>query len=76
MSEPTLDPIDRFRLDGRVVLLTGASSGIGDHLARVLHGAGGQLVLAARRADRLEALASELDDAVPVACDVSRDEDL
>ncbi|HEY3702773.1 MAG TPA: glucose 1-dehydrogenase [Acidimicrobiales bacterium] len=76
MSEPRLEPVDRFRLDGRVVLLTGASSGIGEHLARVLHGAGGHLVLAARRADRLESLAAELDDAVPVACDVSRDEDL
>jgi hypothetical protein len=76
VSEPAPDPLGRFRLDGRVVLLTGASSGIGEHLARVLHQAGGHLVLAARRADRLEGLATELDDAMPVACDVSRDEDL
>jgi hypothetical protein len=34
------------------------------------------LVLAARRADRLDALAAELDGAMPVACDVSRDEEL
>ena len=76
MSVPTTGPIDRFRLDGRVVLLTGASSGIGAHLAQVLGGAGAQLVLAARRADRIEALAADLDGAIPVACDVSRDEEL
>ena len=62
-----------FRLDGQVVLITGTSSGIGMQFARVLHAAGAQLVMAARRLDRLEALAAELPGSVPVACDVADD---
>lgn len=46
--------LDRFRLDGRVVLVTGASSGLGRHFATVLAQAGARVALAARRADRLE----------------------
>lgn len=53
-------PLDRFRLDGLVTIVTGASSGLGAHFASVLHAVGAQVVLTARRADRLEALASAL----------------
>lgn len=65
-----------FRLDGKVAVVTGASSGLGERFARVLNAAGARVVLAARRLDRLEQLAAELNDAVPVACDLSRSEEL
>jgi NAD(P)-dependent dehydrogenase (short-subunit alcohol dehydrogenase family) len=53
-------PESLFRLDGRVALVTGASSGLGDRFARVLAGAGATVVITARRADRLEALSDDL----------------
>ena len=43
------NPLDLFRLDGRVALVTGASSGLGDRFARVLHAVGATVVMAARR---------------------------
>lgn len=63
-----------FRLDDRVAIVTGASSGLGDRFARVLHSAGATVVAAARRTERLDALAAELGDRlVPMTCDVSVD---
>jgi NAD(P)-dependent dehydrogenase (short-subunit alcohol dehydrogenase family) len=49
----------RWRLDDRVALVTGASSGLGARFARVLHAAGANVIVTARRADRLEELAQE-----------------
>jgi NAD(P)-dependent dehydrogenase (short-subunit alcohol dehydrogenase family) len=63
-------------LDGAVAVVTGASSGLGERFARVLHAAGASVVLAARRTDRLEALAAELGPrALPVRCDVASADD-
>jgi NAD(P)-dependent dehydrogenase (short-subunit alcohol dehydrogenase family) len=53
---------DRFSLAGRVALITGASSGLGRHFARVLAGAGARVVVGARRRERLDELVSELAD--------------
>lgn len=49
-----------FRLDGKVALVTGASSGLGAHFAKVLAQAGAHVVLAARRKERLDALCAEI----------------
>ena len=71
---------DLFDLRGKVAIVTGASSGLGEGFARTLVDAGATVVAAARRLDRLEVLAKELDGAgpgrvVPVACDVTSDDD-
>ncbi len=61
-------------IENKVIVITGASSGLGEATARRLAGEGAKLVLGARRLDRLEALAKELslgDDAV-VKTDVTK----
>lgn len=66
---------DIFRLDGKVALVTGASSGLGWHFARRLAEAGAAVAITARRLDRLEELAAEINGAggraLPVALDVT-----
>lgn len=59
------------RLQGMTIAITGASSGIGEALAREVHARGARVVLAARRADRLRALTDELPGSQIVVTDVA-----
>ena len=69
-----------LNLESKVVVITGASSGIGEATARLLAKNGAKVVLGARRTDRLEAIASEIRDqggsAAHCALDVTRLEDM
>lgn len=67
-----------FSLAKKTVLVTGASSGLGRHFAQVLAEAGAFVVVAARRMDRLEAVAAEIErkggKALPVEMDVTSED--
>jgi NAD(P)-dependent dehydrogenase (short-subunit alcohol dehydrogenase family) len=67
--------LDLFRLDGKVAIVTGASSGLGVAFAQALAEAGADVALGARRVDRLEETAQRVRDAgrrvVTVATDVA-----
>ncbi len=64
-----------FNLNGKVALVTGASGGIGEAIAKNLHKQGATLVLSARREDALNKLAEELGSRVHVlVCDISNKE--
>jgi NADP-dependent 3-hydroxy acid dehydrogenase YdfG len=70
-----------FSLKGHVGLVTGASSGLGVECARALAMAGADVAIAARRGDRLQALAVELAEtygirAIGVQADITADADL
>lgn len=70
------DPLAAFRLDGRVAVVTGAGSGLGEAVARDLVAVGARVVLAGRRLERIEALAADLGPAATaVRCDVTSAED-
>jgi NAD(P)-dependent dehydrogenase (short-subunit alcohol dehydrogenase family) len=64
-------PLDGFRLDGEVALVTGASSGLGARFAEVLDAVGARVAIVARRRDRLDTLAARLTDPIVVDCDIT-----
>jgi NADP-dependent 3-hydroxy acid dehydrogenase YdfG len=63
-------------IEGKVVVITGASSGLGESTARLLAARGAKIVLGARRKDRIDALVKEITanggDAVGIATDVTK----
>jgi NAD(P)-dependent dehydrogenase (short-subunit alcohol dehydrogenase family) len=61
--------VELFDLSGRVALVTGASSGLGEGVARGLACAGARVALVARRVDRLTALAEEIG-GLAIGCDL------
>ncbi|MFT4126139.1 MAG: SDR family oxidoreductase [Gordonia sp. (in: high G+C Gram-positive bacteria)] len=67
--------LDAFRIDGKVAVVTGASSGLGVGFARALADAGADVVLAARRVEKLNDTKKLVEDygrrAITVPCDVS-----
>ena len=61
-----------FDLTGKTALVTGATGGIGESIARTMHAAGADVALSGRRVEKLEALASELGERTHVLpCDLS-----
>jgi 3-oxoacyl-[acyl-carrier protein] reductase len=71
---------EMFNLAGRVALVTGASSGLGQQFARALADNGAAVALVARRADRLSAFKAELEQAgakaVAIEADVNNSDDM
>ena len=69
-----------FDLKGRVAVITGASSGLGRQMSRSFAKQGANLVILARRIERLEELKSELEQygvkVLPIKCDVTSTEDI
>ena len=55
-----MNVMDKFSLQGKLVLVTGASSGLGTHFAQLLAACGAKVAVAARRADKLQSVVDEI----------------
>ena len=69
-----------FNLKGRVAVISGASSGLGKQMAKGFASQGADLVILARRIEKLEELKKELEElkvkVLPIKCDVTNSEDI
>ena len=63
--------MELFNLKGKTAMITGASSGLGTQFARCLSSAGARVILVARRIHKLNSLANELGNALPLEIDVA-----
>jgi NAD(P)-dependent dehydrogenase (short-subunit alcohol dehydrogenase family) len=64
-------PAELFSLEGKTAVITGASAGLGSHLARVLADAGARTAMIARRGDLLDKIAAEVPRTLPFAADLA-----
>ena len=69
------DPLNAFRLDGKVAIVTGASSGIGAQTVKLFSSLGAKVIAAARREDRLHDLANQYPNVMAAKCDVGVEAD-
>ena len=69
------DPLNVFRLDGKIAIITGASSGIGAQTVKLFSSLGAKVIAAARREDRLHDLANQYPNVMAVKCDVGVEAD-
>lgn len=69
------DPLNVFRLDGKIAIVTGASSGIGAQTVKLFSSLGAKVIAAARREDRLHDLANQYPNVMAVKCDVGDEAD-
>jgi len=72
-----MGPTSRISLQDKVIVITGASRGIGEAIARACVEAGGRVVLASRKQDALEKVAASLGNAAtPIACHTGKRQDI
>ena len=69
------DLLNVFRLDGKIAIVTGASSGIGAQTVKLFSSLGAKVIAAARREDRLHDLANQYPNVMAVKCDVGVEAD-
>ncbi|MAK53842.1 MAG: short-chain dehydrogenase [Acidimicrobiaceae bacterium] len=69
------DPLNVFRLDGKIAIVTGASSGIGAQTVKLFSSLGAKVIAAARREDKLHDLANQYPNVMAVKCDVGVEAD-